>query len=92
MSQKRKLSYKTEGVGYFEGHESTNLTGEQTKELAFIKFGSTYFIIKEMMLSFKDLKMSDYFDFTMKKKVLKWGPNFAIKEQDSCLFINSNAP
>lgn len=69
MSQKRKLSYKTEGVGYFEGHESTNLTGEQTKELAFIKFGSTYFIIKEMMLSFKDLKMSDYFDFTMKKKV-----------------------
>lgn len=71
VSQKRKLSYKTEGVGYFEGHESTNLTGEQTKELAFIKFGSTYFIIKEMfiLLSFKDLKMSDYFDFTMKKEV-----------------------
>lgn len=77
MSQKRKLSYKTEGVGYFEGHESTNLTGEQTKELAFIKFGSTYFIIKEMfiLLSFKDLKMSDYFDFTMKKKSFKMGTN-----------------
>lgn len=63
VSQKRKLSYRTEGVG--------NLTGEQTKELAFIKFGSTYFILKEVfiLLSFKDLKMSDYFDFTKKKKV-----------------------
>ena len=68
---KEEAKLQNYSVRNFEGHESTDLTDEQTKELTFIKFGSTYFILEEMfiLLPFKDMKMSDYFDFTKKKKV-----------------------